>query len=153
MPQDNVIEFKKPESFVEDPITEVLRNGARKLLTEALEAEIESFLYQYKNLKDAKGRKRITGNGYLPEREIQTGIGQVPVKVPRARDRDPDKESGPIRFRSSIIPPYLRKTRSMEELIPWLYLKGVSTGDFSDALAALVGKEAPGLSAPPQSAA
>ena len=148
MPQDNVIELKKPESFVEDPITEILRNGARKLLTEALEAEVESFLCQYKNLKDAKGHQRITGNGHLPEREIQTGIGPVSVKVPRARDREPDKESGPIRFRSSIIPPYLRKTRSMEELIPWLYLKGVSTGDFSDALAALVGKDAPGLSAP-----
>lgn len=147
MPQDNVIELKKPEPFIEDPITEILRNGARKLLSEALEAEIESFLCQYKDLKDANGRQRITGNCHLPERKIQTGIGPVPVKVPRARDREPDNESDPIRFRSSIVPPYLRKTKSMEELIPWLYLKGISTGDFSDALAALVGKEAPGLSA------
>jgi len=148
MPQDNVIELKKPDPFIDDPITEILRNGARKLLSEALEAEIESFLCQYKDLKDAKGHQRIAGNGHLPEREIQTGIGPVTVKVPRARDREPDKKSGPIHFRSSIIPPYLRKTRSMEELIPWLYLKGISTGDFSDALAAIVGKEAPGLSAP-----
>jgi transposase-like protein len=148
MPQDNVIELKKPEPFVDDPITEILRQGARKLLSEALEAEIESFLSQYRDLKGSHGHQRITGNGYLPERDIQTGIGPVPVKVPRARDREPDQESGPIRFRSSIVPPYLRKSKSMEELIPWLYLKGISTGDFSDALAALVGKDAPGLSAP-----
>ncbi len=148
MGKDNVIELKKPEPFVEDPITDILRTGARKLLTEALEAEIEGFLFQYRDLRDEQGRKRITRNGHLPEREIQTGIGPVPVNVPRARDREADHERGPIRFKSSLIPPYLRKTRSMEELIPWLYLKGISTGDFSEALAALVGKDAPGLSAP-----
>ena len=147
MPQDNVIEFKKPETFFEDPISEILRNGARKLLAEALDAEIKTFLLRYKELKDATGLQRITGNGYLPEREIQTAIGPVTVKVPRARDREPDEESGPIQFRSSIVPLYVRKTKSMEELIPWLYLKGISTGDFSDALAALLGKDAPGLSA------
>jgi putative transposase len=147
MPKDNVIDFKKPETFLADPITEVLRTGARKLLTEALEAEIEGFLAQYRDLRDDQDRQRVVRNGYLPERQIQTGIGPVPVKVPRARDRQPDDESGPIRFKSSLLPPYLRKTRSMEELIPWLYLKGVSTSDFTEALAALVGKDAPGLSA------
>jgi transposase-like protein len=147
MKKDNLIELKKPEAFVDDPITDVLRQGARKLLAEALEAEIESFLSQYADLKDEQGRKRVTRNGHLPERHIQTGIGPVPVKVPRARDREPEHEPGPISFRSTLIPPYLRKTKSMEELIPWLYLKGVSTGDFSEALAALVGKDAPGLSA------
>jgi transposase-like protein len=147
METDNVIELKKPESFVEDPITDVLRQGARKLLAEALEAEIESFLSHYAELKDEQGHKRITRNGHLPERDIQTGIGPVPVKVPRVRDRQPDHEPSPIRFKSSLIPPYLRRTRSMEELIPWLYLKGISTGDFNEALAALVGKDAPGLSA------
>jgi transposase-like protein len=147
MEKDNVIELKKPESFVEDPITDVLRQGARKLLAEALEAEIESFLSHYAELKDEQGHKRITRNGHLPERDIQTGIGPVPVKVPRVRDRQPDHEPSPIRFKSSLIPPYLRRTRSMEELIPWLYLKGISTGDFNEALAALVGKDAPGLSA------
>lgn len=146
MAKDNVIEFKNPEPFVNDPITEILRNGARKLLAEALEAEIEGFLSQYNDLKDDQGRRRVVRNGYLPEREIQTGIGPVPANVPRARDRQTGNESGRIWFRSSILPPYLRKTKSMEELIPWLYLKGVSTGDFSDALAALVGKDAPGLS-------
>jgi putative transposase len=148
MPKNNVVDFKKPEPFVDDPITEVLKSGARKLLAEALEAEIESFLCQYKDLRDDQGRKRVVRNGHLPERSIQTGIGPVEVKVPRARDRQADPQSGPIRFKSSLLPPYLRKTRSMEALIPWLYLKGISTNDFTEALAALVGKDSPGLSAP-----
>ena len=148
MSKDNLIELKNPEPFVDDPITEILRNGAKKLLAEALEAEIAGFLSQYADLKDDQGRMRVTRNGYLPEREIQTGIGPVPAKAPRIRDHQPEDESGRIRFSSSILPPYLRKTKSMEELIPWLYLKGISTGDFSEALAALVGKDAPGLSAP-----
>jgi len=147
MSQDNVVDFKTPEPFVDDPLTDVLRTGARKLLTEALETEIEGFLSQYRDLRDSQDRQRVVRNGYLPERDIQTGIGHVAVKVPRARDRQPDRESGPIRFTSSLLPPYLRKTKSMEELIPWLYLKGISTGDFTDALAALVGQDAPGLSA------
>jgi transposase-like protein len=141
----SVTELKKPDSFIDDPITDILRQGARKLLSQALEAEVEFFLRQYSDLKDDAGRQRMVRNGYLPEREIQSGIGPVPVQAPRVRDRHAII-SQRIRFSSSILPPYLRRTRSMEELIPWLYLKGVSTGDFSDALAALVGKEAPGLS-------
>ena len=146
MTKDNVIDFKKPEPFIDDPITDILRSGARKLLAQALEVEITSFLTQYADFSDDQGRKRITRNGYLPEREIQTGIGQVTVRVPRVRDRQPEKEPGRIRFSSSILPPYLRKTKSIETLIPWLYLKGISTGGFTEALAALVGKDAPGLS-------
>jgi transposase-like protein len=148
MPKDNVVDLKKPEPFVDDPITDVLRTGAKKLLAEALEAEIDSFLCQYRELRDDQGRKRVVRNGHLPERSVQTGIGPVEVKVPRARDRQADPQSAPIRFKSSLLPPYLRKTRSMEELIPWLYLKGISTNDFTEALAALVGKDSPGLSAP-----
>jgi transposase-like protein len=147
MRDDNVFEIKKPEPFVDDQITQIIRQGARKLLAQALETEIELFINEYAELKDASGKRRIVKNGYRPEREIQSGIGPVPVKAPRIRDRHPDPEER-IRFTSSILPPYLRKTKSMEELIPWLYLKGVSTGDFSDALAALVGQDAPGLSAP-----
>jgi transposase-like protein len=113
-------------------------------LATALEAEIETFLEQYRHLKDEHGRQRIIRNGFHQEREIQTGIGQVPVTVPRSRDKQPYRES--IRFNSSILPPYLRRTRSIEELLPWLYLKGISTGDFSEALEALLGKAAPGLS-------
>ena len=145
MNQDNVIDLKNPEPFIDDPITAIIRQGARKLLARALEVEIELFTNQYADLKDELGRQRIVRNGYLPEREIQSGIGPVPVKVPRARDRH-GAGLERIHFSSTILPPYLRKTKSMEELIPWLYLKGVSTGDFSDALAALVGRDAPGLS-------
>ena len=148
MAKDNVVRLRKPEPFIDDPITDILRSGARKLLAEALEAEIEDFLSQFRDLKDDRNHQRVVRNGYLPERKIQSGIGPIPVKMPRARDRQPHQGSEPIRFTSSLLPPYLRKTRSMEDLIPWLYLKGVSTNDFSEALSALVGKEAPGLSAP-----
>lgn len=145
MKHDNVIELEKPETFSRDLLTEILKKGSRKLLAAAVEAEIEGYMDFYNDLKDNLGRQRIIRNGYNPEREIQTGIGQIKVKVPRSRDRQPDGD--PIRFTSSILPPYLRRTRSIEELLPWLYLKGISTGDFSDALEALLGKEAPGLSA------
>ncbi len=148
MKQNTVVENKKPEAFVEDPLTAIVRQGARDILAKALEMEINNFISQYTGLKDGQGKQRITRNGYLPERDIQTGVGPVPVRVPRARDRHDDNHSGKIHFSSSIVPTYLRKTKSMEALIPWLYLKGISTGDFSDALSALVGKGAPGLSAP-----
>jgi len=141
MSKDNVIDLKKPEPFVDDPITDILRQGARKLLAQALETEIEIFINNYKELTDDSGHQRVVRNGYLPERNIQTGIGPVPVNAPRVRDRHCES-SNRIRFSSSILPAYLRKTKSMEELIPWLYLKGISTGDFSDALSALVGKDA-----------
>ena len=147
MNKNTVTELKKPETFVDDPITDILRSGARQLLAEALEAEIESFLAMYADLKDDRGCRRITRNGYLPGREIQTGVGPVYVRAPRARDRGPEEAPDQIRFNSALLPPYLRRTKSMEELIPWLYLKGISTGDFSEALSALVGKDAPGLSA------
>lgn len=147
MAKDNVIDLKKPEPFIDDPLTDILRQGARRLLSAALEAEVEIFLQQFKDITDETGCQRVVRNGYLPEREIQTGIGQVPVKAPRIRDRQPNSDEGRIRFSSVILPPYLRRTKSIETLLPWLYLKGISTGDFTDALAALLGKEAPGLSA------
>jgi transposase-like protein len=147
MAKDNVIDLKKPESFIDDPITDILRHGAQRLLSAALEAEVETFLKKFKNISNGKGCQRVVRNGYLPEREIQTGIGQVQIKAPRVRDRQPDSLRGRIRFTSAILPPYLRRTKSIETLLPWLYLKGVSTGDFTDALAALLGKDAPGLSA------
>jgi len=147
MAKDNAIGLKKPEPFIEDPLTDILRQGARRLLSAALEAEVEIFLQQFKDITDEAGCQRIVRNGYLPEREIQTGIGQVPVQAPRIRDRQPNSGEGRIRFTSAILPPYLRRTRSIETLLPWLYLKGISSGDFTDALSALLGKEAPGLSA------
>ena len=143
MVEDNVMTLKNP-AFGDDPLTDVLRQGARKLLAQAVEAEVESFLAQHQDLRDERGRARLVRNGHLPEREVQTGIGPVRVKAPRVHDRDQGEK---IRFHSGILPRYLRRSASLEELIPWLYLKGVSTGDFQDALAALLGGKAPGLSA------
>jgi len=145
MEHDSVIELVTPERITTDLLTDILRKGSQRLLSVALETEIEAHIEHYKEITDSRGRQRIIRNGYNPEREIQTGIGQIKVQVPRSRDREPGGE--PIRFSSSILPPYLRRTRSIEELLPWLYLKGVSTGDFKDALQALLGKDAPGLSA------
>ena len=144
MKKDNVIQIEKPETISKDLLTEILQKGSQRLLAAAVEAEIEAHIERFKELRDNQGRLRIIRNGYNPEREIQTGIGQIKVKVPRSRDRQPDGEL--TRFTSSILPPYLRRTRSIEELLPWLYLKGISTGDFSDTLEALLGKDAPGLS-------
>jgi len=127
-----------------DALTEVLRNGAAKLLADAVEAEVAAWIGERSHLIDETGRRQVVRNGFMPEREIVTGIGPVKVRQPRAHDR---RDEGRETFTSEILPPYLRKTRSVEELIPWLYLKGVSTGDFSEALAALVGADTSGFSA------
>ena len=111
MKHDNVIQIEKPEAITTDLLTDILRKGSQKLLAAAVEAEIEAHLEQFRDLKDDHGRQRIIRNGYNPEREIQTGIGQIKVKVPRSRDRQPDGE--PITFTSSILPPYLRRTQSI----------------------------------------
>lgn len=145
MKKDTVVELKKPEVVVEDPLMEILRQGAQKLLKWALEAEVEEFLQKHADARDSSGKRLVTRNGHLPERTIQTGIGDIPIKAPRVADRR--AESARVRFSSSILPPYLRRTKSIEDLLPWLYLKGVSTGDFTEALSALLGKDAPGLSA------
>ena len=144
MREDSLVEYRNPGIAlpVADLLTEVLRNGARELLQQAVESEVAEFIERHRELKDERARQRVVRNGYRPERTIQTGIGEVAVKAPRARDRE-----GEIKFRSSILPAYLRRTRSLEELLPWLYLKGLSTGDFSTALAALLGRDARGLSA------
>jgi putative transposase len=142
--EDSLVEYRNPGIAlpVADALTEVLRRGAGELLQQAVEAEVAEVIARYQALKDERGRQRVVRNGHQPERTIQTGIGEVPVKAPRVRDRE-----GEIKFRSSILPAYLRRTRSIEELLPWLYLKGLSTGDFATALAALLGKDARGLSA------
>jgi transposase-like protein len=146
MKKDNVLEIKNPDPKFRDSLTEILQSGCRRILAEALEMELKVFLDSYRELKAEDGRQRVVRNGYLPERALQTGIGAVTVRVPRTRDRNSEAESS-IRFSSSILPPYLRRTRSIEELLPWLYLKGISTGDFKEALAVLLGEDAPGLSA------
>lgn len=127
-------------------VAELLRNGAQALLLQALEAEVAAHVASYESLKDRQGRQRIVRNGHLPQRELQTGIGALEVQVPRARDREPQGPGGPIQFRSTLLPPYLRRTAAMDELLPWLHLKGISTGDFGEALEALVGPQARGLS-------
>ena len=142
MQEHTTIPFPHPQFTAADPLTEVLRQGAQRLLAQAIEAEIAVLLAQYAGRHDAQGRQAVVRNGYLPEREVRTGIGAVGVKVPRVRDRS---GSG-IRFHSAILPPDIRQSKSLDALLPWLYLKGVSTGDFSEALQALLGSEAPGLS-------
>jgi transposase-like protein len=128
-----------------DVLTGILKRGAQTLLAQAIEVEVADWIGSHDSCRDAEGRHQVVRNGYLPRRTITTGIGEVEVEQPRVHDRRPaDKRE---KFSSSILPPYLRKTKSIEELIPWLYLKGVSTGDFSEALAALLGPEAKGLSA------
>ena len=144
MTETSVFKLAQPDSFV-DPLTEVLRNGARTLLAQAVEAEVAEFLAAHAALESADGRRRVVRHGHLPERTIMTGIGPVAVRQPRVRDRGTGGER--IRFSPAILPAYARRTRSLEVLIPILHLKGVSSGDFEDALAALLGKDAPGLSA------
>ena len=145
MTKDTVVAFRAPTGFSPDPLTDLLRQGARQLIAQAVEAELNGFLAAHADQTDRAGRKRLVRHGHLPEGEVQTGIGAVPVKVPRVRDRTSDSER--LKFTSTILPPYLRRAKSIEELLPWLYLKGISTGDFSEALAALLGPDAPGLSA------
>jgi putative transposase len=134
-----------PLATSRDALTDLLRAGAQQLLAQAIQAEVDAYLDARSELRDEAGRHQVVRNGYLPERTITTGVGPVGVRQPRVHDRRPPQQRE--KFSSAILPPYLRKTRSIEELIPWLYLKGVSTGDFSEALAALLGPDAKGLSA------
>jgi transposase-like protein len=143
---DNVFKLVQPGAF-DDQLTEILRQGARTLLAQAIEAEVADFLAKHADLKTEDGRQRVVRHGHLPEREVLTGIGSVAVRQPRVRDREAAAgDPGRIRFTPAILPPYLRRSKSIETLLPILYLKGISTGDFSEALAALLGKDAPGLS-------
>jgi transposase-like protein len=134
-----------PLDSEKDALTDVLRRGATQLLAQAIQAEVAVYLDSRAHLRDGAGRQQVVRNGSLPQRTILTGIGPVEVKQPRVQDRRPADQRE--KFSSAILPPYLRKTKSIEELIPWLYLKGLSTGDFSEALAALLGPQAKGLSA------
>jgi len=144
MPENTITQLPDPSGFSADAFTDVLRNGARKLIEQAIHAELATLMAAFSKEKLEDGRARLVRHGHLPERKVMTGIGPVPVKVPRVRDRKPGEDK--ITFTPSILPRYLRKAKSVEELLPWLYLKGVSTGDFSEALAALLGPNAHGLS-------
>ena len=145
MTETNVFQLSQPGTFT-DPLTAVLRNGARALLAQAVEAEAAALLASHADNLTEDGRRRLVRHGHLPEREVMTGIGPVAVRCPRVRDRV-GEGSERIRFSSAILPPYARRSKTLEVLIPILYLKGVSTGDFEEALVALLGKDAGGLSA------
>jgi putative transposase len=141
----NVFALVQPGTFT-DRLTDVLRDGARALLAQAVEAEVAGFLGEHADKRTDDGRQRLVRHGHLPERSIMTGIGAVEVCVPRVRDRLSGTDDR-IRFSSAILPPYSRRSKSLEVLIPILYLKGISTGDFAEALSALLGPNAGGLSA------
>ncbi len=142
MSKDTMIEARKPEEGTRDNLTDLVREGAKRLIAEAVDAELSTMLAQFAHYQDQSGRRHVVRNGYLPEREILTGIGPVSVRVPKVRDRSGTR----IKFTSALVPPYLRRARSVEEVLPWLYLKGISTGDMQEALEALLGQEAKGLS-------
>lgn len=140
MQDDSVIEFQKPH---EDLLTELIRSGAQQLLERAIQVELAELLERFGDRQTEDGRAGVVRNGYQPPREILTGIGPVSVKIPKVRSRLTD----PVVFQSVLVPPYVRRSRSLDAAIPWLYLKGVSTGDMRSALEVLVGQDAKGLSA------
>lgn len=140
--QSNLIDLKDRAKF-DDPLTNLLRSGARKLIEQAVEAELQELIDKHKSKRTVDGKAAVTRNGHLPERELQTGIGPVTVKIPKVRS----KTGEPVTFRSTLVPPYVRKTRSIEAALPWLYLKGISTGEMEEALSILVGSDAKGMSA------
>lgn len=142
MKQDTVVPLQQPEG--QDLLSTMLREGAQRLIAQALRAEFEEFLSQFAEQRDGQGRAAVVRNGWQPQREVLTGLGPVGVRVPKARSRT----EKPAVFRSALVPPYVRKAKAVDAALPWLYLHGVSTGDMREALIALVGPEAKGLSAP-----
>jgi len=147
----SVVPLRQPDT-VDDPLTAVLRDGARRLLAQAIEAEAEAFLATMREVRLPDGRERLVRHGHGPERQVQTGIGPVAVQRVRLRDRGASAGGADnagterIRFTSAILPRWARRTRSLDALLPILYLRGVSMGDFGEALAALLGRDAPNLS-------
>ncbi|MEO0829401.1 MAG: transposase, partial [Pseudomonadota bacterium] len=142
MDDSTIINFAGRDA-VTDPLTDLLRKGARELLQAAIEAERDAFLAEFAERRTSDGRAAVVGSGYHPERAVQTGIGPVTVKVPKVRAKD----GKPVTFRSALVPPYVRKAKSIEAALPWLYLKGISTGEMGVALKVLLGPEATGFSA------
>ena len=141
MRKSNFFENEGQEQ-IDDPLTELLRKGASQLIYRAVDAELQELLSEYSGQKTEDGRAAVVKNGFHPEREIQTGVGPVKVKIPKIRS----KTGEPVTFHSALVPPYVRKTKTLEAALPWLYLKGISTGEMKEALKVLVGPEAAGLS-------
>ena len=142
MDTNNIVDFASRDG-ISDALTDLLRTGAQQLITTAVEAELESFLAQFASARTAAGHAGVVRNGHHPERRVQTGIGPVSVRIPKVRS----KTGEPVTFRSALVPPYVRKTRTLEAALPWLYLKGVSSGEMGAALKVLLGPDAKGLSA------
>lgn len=142
MDKGTIIDFTVRDA-VTDPLTDILRKGARELLQAAVEAERDAFLAEFAERRTADGRAAVVGSGYHPERAVQTGIGPVMVKVPKVRAKD----GKPVAFRSALVPPYVRKAKTIEAALPWLYLKGISTGEMGAALKVLLGPDTTGFSA------
>ena len=142
MRKNNVLEFQGRELSL-DPLTELLRKGAQDLIGQAVESELAELLAQYSDCRTSEGKAAVVRNGYHPQRELQTGIGPVTVRIPKVRS----KSGEPVTFRSALVPPYVRKTASLEAAFPWLYLKGISTGEMGEALKVLLGPQAEGFSA------
>jgi len=142
MSKSNVIDLAGRDES-QDPLTDMLRAGAQQLIQQAVEAELQHLLAQHTDNRTTAGTAGVVRNGYLPERELQTSLGPIPVKIPKVRS----KTGEAVTFRSALVPPYVRKTRTLEAALPWLYLKGVSSGEMGAALEVLVGPEAKGLSA------
>jgi transposase-like protein len=140
-----VIALRQPDT-IDDPLTEVAREGARRMLAQVLIAEADAFVAMWKDFKLPDGRDRVVRHGHGPQRAIQTGVGPIEVRRAKVRDRGEVGAEEKIRFTSSILPKWARRTKSLDALLPILYLRGVSTGDFQEALAALLGKDAPNLS-------
>jgi putative transposase len=140
--RENNADWLGAPGSISDSLTELLRQGARGLIEKAVEAELRLWLDQYENVTDLAGRKTVVRNGYLPEREVLTALGAVPIRVPKVRDRS---RSG-VKFNSAFVPPYVRKAKRVEAALPWLYLRGISTGDLQEALSVLLGEDAKGLS-------
>ena len=130
-----------------DVLTEILRHGAQRMLATAIENEVAEYIAACVHDRDAAGQRLVVRNGHAPSRSILTGLGPIEVTRARVNDRRVDEDGNRMRFTSAILPPYLRRTKAIDELVPWLYLKGVSTGDFPEALQALLGPAAEGLSA------
>ena len=146
MSTDTTLVALRQPGEIEDPLTAILRSGARRLLAQAIEAEVEAFLAGSADLKLPDGRNRLVRHGYGPERTIQTGIGPVEVRRIKLRDRGAGADGERIRFTSAILPRWARRTKSLDALLPILYLRGISTGDFQEVLSALLGQDAPNLS-------
>ena len=142
MRKNNVLEFQGREIRL-DPLTELLRKGAQDLIGQAVELELAELLAQYSDCRTSEGKAAVVRNGYHPQRELQTGIGPVTVRIPKVRS----KSGEPVTFRSALVPPYVRKTASLEAAFPWLYLKGISTGEMGEAMKVLLGPQAEGFSA------